>query len=1293
MTKLYYHKLLVTALPLCFLLLKTTFLQGSSFLENVPLTPGLTTSNFTLDFLTTKACFGEANGSAYVVPSGGVAPYKYLWDMNAGTQTTDLVRNLRAGTYSVTVTDRNDDRAVATIVIEENPEILLSLSSTMASCASIANGSATVVANGGSPGFTYRWSDPARQTTPTATGLATGTYTVTVTDAIGCTKSATILVGTNINLKVSAQLFDATCFGRRDGRIIASALGGSAPYLYTIGGNTNSTGNFAGLGAGSHRLTVTDNQGCSKDTTFTLGQPIQLLARAYNIHDGGCTGYEGKAVVYVDGGVSPFTYRWSNQLTDTLIDGLTPGEYIVTVTDANGCQVLDSIEIEGFPPFIVTSGTTPNCSGQVTGDAFVSVTGGLPPYAVLWDAYTGHQRGDTATNLSSGLYYFTVTDQQGCIKVGTVNVAVLPPLSLQTTITQTDCLGNSNGSATVLVTGGNPNYTFQWSDPQAQRTQTATGLAPGTYFVTVMDQWGCFSSTSATVTTPPIFDISVDVVPVSCFGKKDGWVIVSVTGGSPPYTYILNSLTNNTGQFSDLDIGQYNLEVIDFAGCTMTETIEITEAPPMEIFTQVLSNAGCTGVSGSALIMADGGNPPYNYDWGGGIVGGAVYGLSAKDYHITVTDANGCSVIETLTIDPRAPILFDSDATITCFGESEGTATVQAYNGVAPYSYRWGSSALGQVTPTAINLPAGNHSVTITDVEGCKTVTTVIVPGNPEIILAFQTRGTDCQGNQNGSTSVSVNGGTPNFSYQWNDTGSSRTPTLNNLAPGNYSLTVTDAIGCQASGATEVTAPVALEITGFHIEDVLCFGLATGSAMVQIDGGNGNIRYQWDDSQRQTTSTAVNLSAGTYTVSLIDDAGCTATRDVEITQPELLAATAQTNDVACHGQNSGSIELEITGGIQPYDIRWSNGAVTEDLIDITAGNYAFTLTDAHGCRVQQQFEIKQTPSLDLEMTKTDINCFGYQNGSVRVTYDGGTPPLQLTWEGGYSGTELHSLSAGWYELTITDNRGCEVVDSIEVIEPQPFTAQIIQEDVTCHGDEDGSIYVEPMGGTPPFTYSLNGSQPTSEYTYYNLGAGRYRIIITDRNNCQLDLAAIIEEPEALTLWLTGDTTIRLGDSVVLRTWAEGPGFLTYEWRTTLVENMSCTDCLSPTVKPQNTQAYDLVVTNDVGCRVTGRTTVFVDKTRRIYFPSAFSPNFDGLNDFFLAFADQTVNQLNYLRVFDRWGELIFERNDFQPNIENLGWDGSFRGQQMDANVFIYVAEVEFIDGVTEVFKGDVTLVR
>ena len=852
-------------------------------------------------------------------------------------------------------------------MINEPLALTVNSLSTGVACSGDSTGTATVQAMGGTLPYSYLWSDG--QTTAMATGLAAGTYSVTVLDANECSiELMNIIVSQTNGIEFDSILVnDISCTGSTDGSAtVVNVSGGTPPYSY-LWSDGQTTATAANLAAGTYTVTVSDAVGCSVSDSITIIEPANgLVIDSTTVTDIPCNGGVGSATVFASGGVMPYSYLWSTGSTSQSILNVTSGVYVVTVTDNNGCVVSTSITInQPAPLWCSASGTDALCFGDSSGTATVdTIMGGTPPYSYLW---SDGQMTRTATGLLAGVYTVTITDANGCSKVETAMLMQPSEIICYTTQTDNTCSDDSSATATVYTLGGTPPYSFIWSD--GQTAQIATGLANGNYTVIVSDASGCSKVHGPiSIISPNAIQLGLNTTPISCYNGSDGSISVSVSGGTSPYFYMWNN-GNVASVLTGVSAGIYTVTVTDFRGCTSSGQISLTA--PDSITCIVTSNdPSCNGGNdGTATVVATGGTAPYTYSWANGQTTMTATGLSAGPNFVTIVDANGCIKVKCVKlIEPTSLLCGINGTNLLCNGDSSGSASAVAQGGTPPYSYLWNT---GDTLSTITGLAAGNYSVVVSDYNGCTTSCNINIIEPPAISISISVVDATC-GSSNGSVNATVNGGTMPYSFLWN-TGNVTTA-MTNLTAGTYTLIVTDANGCINSASVTVGqgSTVACNITNTTTPS--CSGYNNGSATVAGSGGAPPYTYLWLTSPIQVGATATGLPAGTYTVIVTDDVGCTAVCQATINDPLPLACTIMQSNNQCNGDSTASITIMMAGGVPPYSYLWSNGQTTQTATGLTAGTYVVVVTDANGCVLNKVVTIDQVFDLSCYTSSVKEIC-------------------------------------------------------------------------------------------------------------------------------------------------------------------------------------------------------------------------------------------------------------------------------------------------------------------------------
>ena len=1201
--------------------------------------------------VTNVACNGATNGAINLTPSGGTPGYTFSW--TSGPTTEDRT-GLAAGSYSVTITDANACTGVVNATVTQPTAVSGSTVVTNVACNGGTTGAINLTPSGGTSGYTFSWA--SGPTTEDRTGLAAGSYSVTITDANACTGvvNATVTQPTAISATPSSQT-NVSCNGGSNGAAaINTPTGGAGGYTYnwTPGNPTgDGTVSVTGLSAGTWTCTVTDANACTASQSFTVTQPTAISVTPASQTNVSCNGgSNGAASINTPtGGAGGYTYNWTpgNPTGDGTVSvtGLSAGTWTCTVTDANACTASQSFTVTQPTAISVTpaSQTNVSCNGGSNGAAAINTpTGGAGGYTYNWTPGTPTGDGTVSiTGLSAGTWTCTVTDANAC--TASQSFTVTQPTAISVTPasqTNVSCNGGSNGAAAINTpTGGAGGYTYNWTpgNPTGDGTISVTGLSAGTWTCTVTDANACTASQSFTVTQPTAISLTAaSQTNVSCFGGSNGAASVNTpTGGAGGYTYNWtpgNPTGDGTASITGLTATTWTCTVTDANGCVASQNFTVTQPTAISVTASSQTNVACNGGSNGAAAIntPTGGTPGYTYDWTPGTPTGdgttSVTGLTAGTWTCTVTDANGCPKSQSFTItQPTAISVTPSSQTnVACNGGSNGVASINTPTGGAGgFTYNWTpGNPTGDGTTVITGLTAGTWTCTVTDANGCVASQnfTVTQPTPISVTAASQTN-VACNSGSNGAASINTpTGGAGGFTYNWtpgNPTGDGTT-SVTGLAAGTYTVTVTDANACTASQSFTVTQPTAISVTAASQTNVACNGGSNGAAAINTPtGGAGGYTYNWTPGNPtgDGTVSVTGLTAGTWTCTVTDANGCIASQAFTVTQPPVLSVTAasQTN-VACNGGSNGAAAINApTGGTPGYTYDWTPGTPTGDgttsITGLTAGTWTCTVTDANGCTASQSFTITEPTAISVTpASQTNVSCNGGSNGAASInTPTGGAGSYTYDWTPGTptgDGTvSITGIAAGIWTCTVTDANGCTANQAFTITEPTAISVTpASQTNVSCNSGSNGAADINPpTGGTPGYTYDWTPGTPTGDGTtsITGLAAGTYTVTVTDANGCTANQAFTITEPAAITnsftatdcdsyTWNT-QTYNTSGTYIQVLTSASGCDStvtlnLTINFSSS--ENLNVTECESYTLNSQTyttSGTYTQLLTNSAGC--------------------------------------------------------------------------------------------------------------
>jgi len=1076
--------------------------NGCSISDTVNvLQPTLLSSTITSTNITNCS---SPDGSIDITATGGFGSYYYNWDN--GSITEDL-NNLSAGNYIVTIYDDNNcSTSNNATIIDYISNITTSLFSNNLLCYNDINGVITSVTSGADGSVTYSWSDG--QTTANATNLIAGNYTLTVTDSLGCIATDSyFLTQPNNPLSSTYTQTNVSCFGGSNGSAIVNFSGGVTDYtlfwdtlVYPLinGLSVFATTNI--VPEGIYPYTVIDANGCSHSDSITITQPDSLTL-SISTDTICCYGTStGFANATINGGAVPYTYSWSNGATTQNLTNIPSGTYTLTVTDANNCTETLAVSIAEYDTLITTySATDLLCFSDNNACITTNTTGGASNYTYLWS--TGETTTDIC-NLSAGTYTCTITDGCGCTT--SISVTINEPTELTSSYTQTNisCFGVNDGSATINFSGGtfgnapnDTNYILGWDTltyilpyPLDYFT-TPIGVPADVYPYSVTDLNGCTIYDTITITQPDSLYTTYSTTDfngyeISCFGGNDGEIDIQVNGGTAPFDNYLNGSLQSSLITSNLSAGTYTDSIEDANGCTAINTIILNE--PTGLTTSLSStNISCNGIcDGEVYAVANGGTPPYSYNWGG-----PTTNLCAGNYNVITSDANGCTENSSVTIYEPSPISFsiDSISNISTYGGNDGAIYISAGGGVGNLTYYWTNPfAFTSTSEDIDNLIGAIYVLNITDSNSCSLDTFIELTQPSSLSLNLDSVITiSCYDSCDASLFISASGGDSTYTYSWTGPNGFAASTVNisNLCYGEYILVLYDSI-TMLIDTFNVYQPQPLTTT-LTIDSILCHN-GTTQAEINVWGGTQSFDYLWSNG---ATTYITTLSSGNYTITATDQNGCAITNFLSLGNPDSIYAQTTTVNVNCNGLNNGEVELSITGGLAPYSYSDDGGNTYQNsnvFDNLSIGTYTYLITDFNGCMSSAFAEIIQ-PSPITSITNADsVSCYGDCDGEIVVdSIAGGMPPYSYDWGG-----DTTNLCAGNYNLTITDANGCLATNTAIVYEPFPLAINI-----WINGNT-----IEATSGFNSYQwYYANGTLIPGETSeiYEPLSVGEYYVVVTD----------------------------------------------------------------------------------------------------------------------------------------------------------------------------------------------------
>jgi hypothetical protein len=781
------------------------------------------------------SCSSASDGQITVPGSGGTGTLNYSIDNGASFSSTNVFSSKGAGTYYAKVRDSKSCVSAAASVSLSAPNAVNPGTTTIVhpTCSGSSNGTITVSGvSGGTPPYMYS-SGGAFQSSNILT-VAAGTYTVTVRDANNC--SATI-TNQKLNPAITASYVatTVTCNGGSDGSITITASGGNGSLTYSKDDVTYQASNiFSGLTGGSRTVYIKDGNGCKYSLSTTVPANPVVAGSIIQSAPVKCKGDANGALdLTPSGGVSPYTYLWSNGATTQDIGGIPTGVYSVVVTDSKNCPKTFNYTLTEPALLTTTSnlsdynGFNVSCFGSTDGSIDLTVAGGTSPYTYAWSNASTSQ--DLST-IGAGHYTVNVNDSRACTNSLAFDVTTPPQLSLSILNTKNiSCFGGNDGNISLNASGGTDSYQFSINSTTSWQTSgDFLNLTASSYTLRLKDTNNCQTSLSKTLTSPTALSITISNVQNTTCGQANGAATATASGGVSSYTYnwynSSNSLLTSTPDISNLNAGVYHVNVTDQNGCQKQKNVSISSSNGPSISVTSITPVTCyESLDGASTISVSQGQAPYDILWPTGQTTATGTGLGRGDQLVQVSDATGCKVFQTVIIPNPDELTIQ---TITqqdpaCFNYSDGKLEVTSAGGNGSYTYNWNT---GSNTTSLQNLSSGTYSVTVKDVKGCEKTAQFTLNNPAKFIVDLGPTIEMC----NGQT-ITIHSNTPNAIYNWTST-TGFTSNLSDITvnkPGTYTLNATNSNGCQAQDNVDLVINQKLLKTDFlmateaHVGDTI----------------------------------------------------------------------------------------------------------------------------------------------------------------------------------------------------------------------------------------------------------------------------------------------------------------------------------------------------------------------------------------------------------------------------------------------------------------------------------------
>ena len=1034
--------------------------------------------------------------------------------------------------------------------------------------------------------------------------------------------------------------------------------------------------------------------------TVTVGGPT--ITGTAVVTDANCSTGGSITGLTTSGGAPSVTITWNGVVTPGMnLTNAAAGSYTVLVTDGIGCTATSgpyTIGSSGGPAINSTNMVVTNASCLGGGGSITGITATGTGLTYNWN--TGAYSTLDITGLNSGNYNLVVTDINGCTaSLGPINVGQNSGPVVSTTnmlVTGTTC-GLSNGSITGITATGT-GLTYNWNTG-AYSTLDITGLPSGNYNLLVTDNIGCTANAGPIAigasSAPVINTASMSITHAHCAQSNGAISGLSVSGGQAGYTYNWNSGAYSTLNLTNIPAGNYTLQVTDNLGCITNAgpfTVNDIAGPVINTTGVVITNETCAGNDGAITGITATGTGTLTYNWNFVISPTLDHtNITGGTYGLLVSDAFGCNAVAgpfNVGLSP-GPSINTSNMVVTgtSCGLNNGSITGITASGTG-LTYQW--NGISSATLDQSGLAAGNYTLVVTDAANCTSNVGPIAVGasTAPVINSASVSITDAHCNQsNGAISgLSVSGGQPGYTYNWNS-GAYNILNLSNIPAGTYNLQVTDNLGCIANAGpfpvNNIAGPTLNDVNVQTTPETCAGNDGTISGLTVTGTG---LTYTWNGTVSPTLN-QTNLSPGIYNVVISDGFGCNVSGGpytvggavpMSLNQNSLVITPTCTNTGAISG-------LQVIGGVNPV-VSWSNGPSTLNISNLTPGSYTITVTDDQNCSVQGTFAVTNTSTLAIGTNNAVIsndNCASGSGSIFGITVSGGSPAYSYAWNSSPAQHTLNAsnLTTGNYTLTVTDNAGCQATESFFVgVVPPPVIdqAQMVVTDETCLGN-NGAITGIQVTGNGPFTYAWTGTSLTS-LDISNLNGGTYTLSVTDANGCVTSGALVVvdSEPSPSADFSISNPVASPGEVITFTNTSAGGPFLSYSWTVSGVGLIGTGSSAVFNSMEEAVYNMTLIIETVDGC-VDSITKPF-EILGEIKIPNIVTANADHVNDEFYI---TNLKPNSKLVIQNRWGNVVFESDNYKNN-----WGGiDITGEKLDDGVYFY----QLITADGKMWQGNVHL--
>jgi hypothetical protein len=1130
--------------------------------------------------ITINAPAGVCEGSAITLSTTSLncSGCTFQWSCSTSNASTITFIPTASGTCSVTVTNSNGCTGTASISYAVYPAVSVNVTGSNNICLG-TNTTLTATPSGGS-GFVYAWSTGATTSSITVAPTSTINYAVTVTNANGCNTVGSRLVVVNPAVSAAVTGDNIVCAGGSATLTVSASGGSSFTYLWSNGATTNST-TVSPAATQAYSVTVTNNTGCTTTASRTVTvntNPVVTVSGNNTL----CAGFSTNLSASASGG-SVFSYNWSNGSTASTIT-VSPAattSYTVTVTNEFGCTTTGSrlVTVNSNPNVSVISSPLQACPNQVV-NLSATASGGSGSYTYSWSSNTNGGTTSSTTAVFAGnsqTYRVTATDANGCTAFNTTVITRFANCNVVVNCSKIDpsTCGGTNGSASVATSGGVLPYSYAWSN--GANTSSVSGLAAGSYDVTVTDAVGVTATCGVVLQNPPAPSAVIAGNDILCNGVSTTLTVAASGGSSFTYLWSTGATTASITVVPNTTT-TYSVTVTNNVNCSavVSRTVTVNAVPNVSL---TGTNTLCVGQSTSLLATATGGTG-FNYAWSNGSTTASISisPTSTTNYTVTVTNANGCTgtAASLVTVNP-VPVVTVSGNNVICVGNST-TFTATAAGG-SGFTYVWSN---GATTPSITVSPTAStsYNVTVTNSFGCVGTGSTTLTVNP--LPVANIGGTDVICLNTNTTLTAFASVGSSFTYVWSNGSNGVSITVSPASTTNYTVTVTNNNGCTTTASRTVTVNAVpnVLVTGTN---VICEGNST-TISATANGGSG-FAYLWSNGATTSSILVTPTSSTIYSVTVTNANGCTGTQSRAVTVNPTPDVTTSGTNVVCRGTTT-TISANVVGGTG-FTYNWSNGATTPSITvtPIATTQYQVTVTNNNGCTGTSSRTVTVNDFPVVTLSGTNVICLG-NSTTLSTSVTGGTG-FNYSWSNGAitSAITVSPTASTTYFVTVTNANGCTGTASYAVtVNPVPNVI-ISGQDVICNGNST-TLVTSVVGGSG-FLYTWSTGANTPNITVSPSTTTSYTVTVTNANGCTGTATRQVTVNITPTLSISGNDVICLGQSTTLDANGSGGVSLVYNWSTGATG-------FSQTFAPLVTTTYTATVTNSNGCSATASRTVTVN---------------------------------------------------------------------------------------------------